>query len=437
MPSSSYYNQIRLSQMSSALACSILIWFTSIVLLAGVAVLTPPFFREQITLWLVGCLCFFRAALNGRSSTAAALLGGIIVGGFGYSMRYPPLAPVGICAFSLLHGLGAMVVGGLAWRFPSDRRSRHAYLIVFLLPLLLAFLGFLMLSAIPRLPVLYDPVLYRFGEALGGELGIILQNISQRYQPLSQLLWLAYWILPAVSAFWFWERWRNGIHAANIGMVYAAIALLGGIAYVAVPACGPRYFFANGWPVSLQNAPLEPVPSLLQCPRNAMPSLHTAWALILLLLSGGRPALYRLKWLLFFLLTVTATLTTGEHYFIDLVVAIPFTLGIVFLLLGHPWFGAANAALTAIWLFLLRAGFVPSSPPLAWLLVAATLCFCAACLFAGRVPALRQSLAWGWPTEPSVVATLRTRPQILHKLALAAAMDFDQPHPRSSHSSET
>jgi hypothetical protein len=68
------------------------------------------------------------------------------------------------------------------------------------------------------------------------------------------------------------------------------------------------------------------VPILRTGVRNAMPSLHTAWVLLVWWNSKGLARWIRAIALLFLILTVMATLGTGEHYFVDLIVAFPFAL---------------------------------------------------------------------------------------------------------------
>ncbi len=55
--------------------------------------------------------------------------------------------------------------------------------------------------------------------------------------------------------------------------------------------------------------------------RNCMPSLHMTWAI--LLWRAAKPGWARYGMAFFALLTAVSTLTTGEHYFIDLLAAIP------------------------------------------------------------------------------------------------------------------
>jgi hypothetical protein len=68
------------------------------------------------------------------------------------------------------------------------------------------------------------------------------------------------------------------------------------------------------------------VPILRSGVRNAMPSLHTAWVLLVWWNSKGLARWIRAIAMVFVVLTIMATLGTGEHYFVDLVVAFPFAL---------------------------------------------------------------------------------------------------------------
>lgn len=123
---------------------------------------------------------------------------------------------------------------------------------------------------------------------------------------LAAAIWLVYAILP----FWIalvmafaprpWHLLRT--------MVIATVAAIPG--YLLCPAVGPAWV------------------NSAYAPRTCMPSLHLAWALLVFLYSSKslRPASA-----IFLTLTALATIATGEHYIIDLVVAIPFTFAVVWL----------------------------------------------------------------------------------------------------------
>jgi hypothetical protein len=61
-------------------------------------------------------------------------------------------------------------------------------------------------------------------------------------------------------------------------------------------------------------------------PRNCMPSMHLAWALVL---AAYLPRRWRWAGALFSLLTAAATLGTGEHYWIDLAAALAYAFAAV------------------------------------------------------------------------------------------------------------
>jgi hypothetical protein len=105
---------------------------------------------------------------------------------------------------------------------------------------------------------------------------------------------------------------------------------LGILCYNIFPACGPHSLFGMDFPfhpLSLSDLPrlaMEAVP--IVGARNAIPSLHLAWTLLAWWYSKGLSWLERGIALVFLVLTVGATLGTGEHWFVDLVVAFPFAL---------------------------------------------------------------------------------------------------------------
>lgn len=170
---------------------------------------------------------------------------------------------------------------------------------------------------------------------------------------------------------------------------FIAIAVIGWLLYLLFPVAGPVYLMPSYFP----HAPLsvsdtgrllvQPVAMPIYIRRNAMPSLHMAWALLIFY------SMYRfrgwLRWLSvgFVAITVLATLGLGEHYLIDLVVAFPFTLAILGLVVPDvSWRSTCRtrailygSILTALWLVMLRyePKFFWMSPLLPWSMIAATL----------------------------------------------------------------
>src|SRR5580765_6709093 len=123
-----------------------------------------------------------------------------------------------------------------------------------------------------------------------------------------------YSALPLVLALgWALERSRTLLRAAVIGAVLA-IPL-----YLLLPAAGPEYAFSN-----------FPDPNSVAVsigwvhPRNCFPSMHLTWA-ILVAWNLRNP---RWRWLFVFYaaLMALATVACGEHYFVDILAALPFAV---------------------------------------------------------------------------------------------------------------
>jgi hypothetical protein len=175
--------------------------------------------------------------------------------------------------------------------------------------------------------------------------------------------------LPALSAF---------LITAPIGIIF----------YNLFPALGPKYVYGERFPWyplainTISNLRLEPI--ALAGFRNALPSLHIAWVLLAWWYSRGLSVWERAIALIFVVFTVLATLGSGEHYFVDLVVGCPFALFIYGLCaFGSPAASArktaiaAGLALTLGWIGVLRVAvrLFWLSPLFPWAACAATVGF--------------------------------------------------------------
>jgi len=96
-----------------------------------------------------------------------------------------------------------------------------------------------------------------------------------------------------------------------------------------MPALAPAFFFGALFPDHLpaaESLAAELVPTNIETIRNTFPSLHAAWAILILLALADSPLWHRLLGVLFLLVTFTATLGFGEHYAVDWVAAMPLVL---------------------------------------------------------------------------------------------------------------
>ncbi len=134
-------------------------------------------------------------------------------------------------------------------------------------------------------------------------------------------------------------RWRwctrgklRGMRGKAIPIFVAFLLMgpIGGIFYNLFPALGPGIFSALDFRGSRWRRSRRGGFSSSRCAipglRNAIPSLHMGWTLMSWWYSRGLSVWERAIAMLFVLFTVVATMGTGEHYFIDLVVAFPFVL---------------------------------------------------------------------------------------------------------------
>lgn len=161
---------------------------------------------------------------------------------------------------------------------------------------------------------------------------------------------------------------------------------IGIIFYNIFPAMGPVHLVRNSFPWHPFSADmfrrvlLEAV--AIHGPRNAIPSLHMGWVLLTWWYSKGLSVVERSITMLFVVFTVCATMGTGEHYLIDLVLAYPFAILMMALCAWPPaWkqtrvlqallFGTATIL---VWFAALR--YTPHvfwiSTAVPWLLCAAT-----------------------------------------------------------------
>jgi hypothetical protein len=204
-------------------------------------------------------------------------------------------------------------------------------------------------------------------QSMGGALGpwppILVGQLFSSLPPLHLLCAVIYHCLPVGLTVVHAARLRTDPHARpTLMLAFVLIAVFGYPLYFLLPLVGPReawacleppVAFPPRSPPSAALAWLEPSASAL---RNCMPSLHTAWSLTLALEARrlSRPvAAFGILW---FLCTELATLGLGEHWLIDLIVAVPYTLAIYPVAAGmvrspRAWVTvAALAAMVASWM---------------------------------------------------------------------------------------
>jgi len=289
-------------------------------------------------------------------------------------------------AFGLLSFLGLASLVALAIRAAWSRgeestRMRLAFLFAFLsLGVDAAAVLFHALTSKLN-PKVLDLYLYSFDASLRVQLSFLMGQAYATWHRFGDAGMFIYIGLPVLLAMVAAGHLLHGSKAAIPAMAaFLVTAPIGVIFYNLFPALGPTYIFGPRFPwnpLTIDQAArllLEPIP--VAGYRNAMPSLHIAWVLLAWWFSRGLSVWERSIAMVFVVFTALATLGSGEHYFIDLVVGFPFAL-FVYALCAFPlgWTQERKVAfglglgLTLAWFAVLRQGvkLFWVSPILPWL----------------------------------------------------------------------
>jgi hypothetical protein len=180
-------------------------------------------------------------------------------------------------------------------------------------------------------PKVLDLYLFSFDSSLGIQFPFVMGQAFSAW-PWLRLVGVLFYIgLPIpIAVVYSGQLLRVREKAVPAMAAFLATGPIGVIFYNLFPALGPVHLFGQGFPwhpLSLaQAAGIVAQPVAMPGPPNAIPSLHMAWVLLVWWYSRGLSAWERAIALLFLFFTTLATLGTGEHYFIDLIVAFPFAL---------------------------------------------------------------------------------------------------------------
>jgi PAP2 superfamily protein len=346
------------------IAVSILVVIAILGFALDRSVYTVAIASEFFSLALVSALIFQVRAQKRMYEGLWVLTGALILLAASALRGFPLNRPV---VFSMV-GLAAL--GVLALRTVWAEASLRRELLWLLLPALLFDASEWYADDLLRLtralhPKVLDLYLYSFDGSLG-------------FQPSFGVgRWFLHSHLLAAFSDWIYVGLPIGIAVAYAGQVgnprgrpmSALLALLatgpvGVVFYNIFPALGPIHIVTRDFPyhpltaAQMHRLFLEPV--MVEGPRNAIPSLHMAWALLVLWhCRVERLAARAFAWV-FLVFTILGTMGTGEHYFVDLVVAFPFALAVFSAtLLEAPWMQRAATSLvgfgaTLLWLVLLR-----------------------------------------------------------------------------------
>jgi hypothetical protein len=284
-------------------------------------------------------------------------------------------------------GVGSVAVLGLTALWSGDGfRSPEvssALKLAVAFPVFLMYSGFALALTLSSHPKTLDLYLYQFESRLGFQPSFVAGTWFHSWGLLRTLAYIGYETLPLSMAYAIvTERRLNRRPKADLFTAFVGAAVAGLVIYNVFPATGPRHIFGDRFPFSPPAAPIPAPIFNASAPRNAMPSIHLAMALLIFWHSRPWSWPPRIFAGALLIVTVLATLGFGEHYLIDLVVAVPLALSIEAIATRDSPANhqsrmisiAAGSVLVAAWLCYLRLAppaLYPSTA-VAWCAIAVT-----------------------------------------------------------------
>lgn len=212
---------------------------------------------------------------------------------------------------------------------PLDRKRTEWTLVVFALVQPAGILTQLIANSLSiLLPKKIDLYIYRIDLFFGAP-SFWLGKIVVHHLWLAIITSIAYGLLPIAVAgvFSAYLYLRTDCEALNVLAAFAINSVVALPFYFLFPAAGPIYAFLS-FP---DLPPVNLIPHLIaiSAAPNCIPSVHMSTALLVLwfLRKWGWG---RVVGSVYAILVAMATIGSGQHYFIDLVVAVPFAAAVVY-----------------------------------------------------------------------------------------------------------
>jgi hypothetical protein len=313
--------------------------------------------------------------------------GGALLAVLDYRVGGSQLIFMGACAFVSLATV-AVMGAHIIW---AEREDRNLLLCCFVPSVPVITLDWLASSMHHVTEVLhpktFDLFLYSFDCSLRVQISFLMGQVFSKLPWLQFVCLVIYNTLPLALALTYAAQLRRTARdALMVMMVFVITGPVGFLFYNLLPACGPVHVFGAAFPwhpPAIAEVAQWPVKAIVvHGLRNAIPSLHMTWVLLVWWNSKGLARWIRAIAMAFVVLTAMATLGTGEHYFVDLVVAFPFSLMVQAVCsYGLPLRAGERriallfgAFVTLTWMGLLSyaTGFFWISPLVPWAMIVAT-----------------------------------------------------------------
>ncbi|MGD0617839.1 MAG: phosphatase PAP2 family protein [Bryobacteraceae bacterium] len=258
------------------------------------------------------------------------------------------------------------------------------------------------LGIIPRLfgfvaPPLYDYNLLHLDEILtGGHPVFLVAHFAVIHPTVLSFLRTVYAGLSWALALMFLLAvyYPHRIHPVSAFVFTLGTACAGGAMYALCPAGGPivcahSLGVANFPMADMTAVSSRTIPCPAGAPFNATPSLHFAWAMLVFLALRPFGRWMAIVTGAFAVLTAISTLAIGEHYAVDLIASLPFTLAIYGL--ANRRYAAASVGGATIIAWQLCVRFLPVAGA-AFVILAPAALLCGVHLF-GKIRPSTQSVA--------------------------------------------
>jgi PAP2 superfamily len=376
-------------------------WVASIATMFSLALIAGIWHLASNSMIACGFLGAFFILAGTRPGTKQLLLA--VAAGICYAACYGLLGGpfdhtplVALISAGAFLGIGSITV--MAWQTIWTRQSNQIAPLrdALVLPVfsLVAGLGMNWANGSPQRT--YDHLLYAFDGTLfpiaPGETIAALFRSFPWIAGASSVAYQGLLIFPPLYRGWALHRGlRSRGGGINVLHAFVAAGVAGFILYQVCPAEGPVYSFGTRFPDHLPDArDISLAPYLSAGVHNAIPSMHMAWALLILwaALELGPLAITIAASLGAF--TVLATLGSGEHYLVDLVVSVPLAFAVWNAFRRDKLRAALGLGLVCGWLAYLRTGWFLLCPGVVnWMLIALTLAAVATAEY------LKDRAAWG------------------------------------------
>ncbi|HEX7150770.1 MAG TPA: phosphatase PAP2 family protein [Thermoanaerobaculia bacterium] len=287
--------------------------------------------------------------------------------------RWRELAVTAILGIALALLVGNWVLGlGLASTAVLAVRRDWLFLLPSLITLFFTLEVAMFLGVVSHIaPLTYDGLAYLADASLGAPVSFVIGRLF-RDVPIVAAVCTAIYLAPPPGLIFVYALQVRAKRPPRVDIVTTLVAMgvAGYALYWLFPVCGPKFAFPSFFPGQLPVVEPGSLIPVATAPRNGVPSLHMASALIAFIHARRHGRIAGGVAMVFVIGTLLATMGTGEHYFVDLAVAVPFTFALEFLLQRRVGAAVPSVALFFVWLYALR--FHAHVSAAMWTLVLAT-----------------------------------------------------------------